>query len=817
MHETLGTWLRMRTIDAPRIENFRQFELLCETDTDRELWQCLAEGAALDVRGSLANVASDPWRNAIIALRWTREEYISRHSLSKGKEEPAYIEQEDALEAADQQLTDEINLYLSRLFGGKEFMDHVTNAPTIKSPKAKKPTTETDDELLARSLSYHGPFKAMQTNGATDDELLVEIRKRWRQAMVHGPRRYAVTVTDAVWGTAIWFDTTGQHGQPSLNCWEKDLPLRLQGKSPLLPAVRRVLEIPQKTETETTNHETNGHAEETDDRQFETLKAKGKSKAKEAPEVKAPVIECGHCGTDVVEALRSTRTGKPKRVPHPSTTSTTTPSGILANDPDACAPEPPLDLGDDERAVLGPIVRFPIAKMTRSPYQTRAEPTPVWLRELADSMESEGQLQPCLVRPSGELIGGHTRCEAGKLLKWTELDVRIVECDDATARRLVLIDNAKRQDLTERARVQAYAELLADYKARGRTQAEMAAKLKIDETTLSNILRLQSLPDALWERYEAKGLSVDQIRFLAVHAARPKFVTAFLNYLEKNCFCKKDEQPENGHFDSAFERGIESAFRPMTKDTYGRGCQFKPSEEEKKLLEIVDVKRRRYGGGVSKMAANVNLWNKLNQAAKKKAKEKETAKTSKAPDPKALKAAARVQAERQAAQRTRALEECWHSARGMAIAEKFAKPKRQDFPAAIRLRMFMIQVDHWRGGRVELDLLTSPEPEFIAAICADVHRWFEGDGHCDLETLELLVEWLQVDPVPFWQASKDLLDCCTADELQELAEDFDLPENQTANNLVEVLVEKWPAGHVPDLFVLTKPEPKKPTKKARAK
>jgi ParB/RepB/Spo0J family partition protein len=790
MFDSLHAWLRTRVIDVPRIDNLRQLELLCEADPDRELWQCLAEGAAIDQGADLRWHGAMPvWKHALQNLQWTRSQFADQHSR---KDEVATLdEREDAWDAGEQRITDEVNLFLSRVFAGKEMLDDDPPKPLKPLPNsqplpfdsgdepmvattAKKPAkakaTETDDELLARSLSFHGPFKRLQETGATDDELLIEINTRWRQAPVHGPRPYQVKTNTQAWGTAIWFEADADvETLPAL--YAAHTVKGIVGT--LLPAVRRVLGISQKTETNDAKHETNDSIDETDADRFESLKAKGKSKAK---------------------------------VPHPSTTSATTPAGILANDPEAGSTE----LNED-RAELGPIEKFPVAKMRRSPYQTRSEPTTEWLQELGRSMQDEGQLQPCLVRPDGELIAGHTRWQAAQLIKWSELDVRIVTCDDATARRLVLIDNAKRKDLTERERCQAYCDLLAEYKSIGRTQAQLAKKLGIDEATLSNILRLQSLPDSLWKRFEAKGLSVDQLRALTVHAARPKFVKAFEDYFKTVCRCDIDEQPENHHFDAAFERGIGAAFRTMSKDSWGGGCQFKPTDEEKKELDIVDVKRRY--GGTQKMAANVNLWNKLNQAAKKKAKEKEAAKASATADPKKLKAAARAEAQRHEAERNEALDDCWHAARAQAIVAKFAKPKKQDFAAAVRLRMFMIGEDHWREA-VDLDVLISPEADFHLQICDDVRRWFgERNGpQCDVEVLEQFVDWLKIDPVPHWKASTQLLDLCTPAELQEIAQEFDLPEDQTANDLVETLANKWPPGHVPAMFCLEK-EPKKPAKK----
>jgi ParB/RepB/Spo0J family partition protein len=498
MH-TLWNWLRRRATTAPRIESLEQLEELCKSDTDRQLWQCLVEGALVDMGLEPAKpflgIEQDPWRNALTAIQWERTRLVDTYPIDKSRDGLLMHEMEDARDHANQIVTSEINLFISRLFEGKEDM------PATKTKKSPDPKTiETTDDVLKRSLKPGVEIQALHGKLATDDELLVAINQAWRRPLVPGPRKYTISTSHPTWQTAIWIDTISQTENPAYS-----------SKGSLLGIVRDLLNI-----------------------HF----------------VEAP---------SAVEFTELKRNGKSRSIPHPSTTSTSTPAGILANDPDAI-----VGPADDERADLGPIEDFLVSGMKDSPYQTRGEPADDWLQELADSMNEEGQLQPCLVRPDGELIGGHTRWRAAQRLKWVTLQVRIVKCDDATARRLVLLDNAKRKDLSDRERCQAYCDLVEEY------------KVGIDETTLSNIVRLRAIPDDLWAHYEAKCLSIDQMRKLTVHAEREKFVTAFMSHL-KAIGCDK-EVPETGHFESAFDRGIESCFRPMQKDQYrDSGCLFKPN------------------------------------------------------------------------------------------------------------------------------------------------------------------------------------------------------------------------------------------------
>ena len=80
-----------------------------------------------------------------------------------------------------------------------------------------------------------------------------------------------------------------------------------------------------------------------------------------------------------------------------------------------------------------------------SPYQARREIAPEQLAELAESIRSEGLLQPIVVRKHGDkfqLIAGERRWRAFQLLKIRSIPARIVEASDASAASIGLIGGA---------------------------------------------------------------------------------------------------------------------------------------------------------------------------------------------------------------------------------------------------------------------------------------------------------------------------------------------------------------------------------------
>jgi ParB family chromosome partitioning protein len=140
-----------------------------------------------------------------------------------------------------------------------------------------------------------------------------------------------------------------------------------------------------------------------------------------------------------------------------------------------------------------------------SPYQARRDIAPAQLDELAESIRSEGLLQPVVVRPHGEkfqLIAGERRWRAFQQLKIRAIPARVVEASNASAAALGLIENLQREDLGPIEEAQGYASLIRDFDLTQETAAERVGK---GRATVANALRLLSLDDEI-QGYVAKSL-----------------------------------------------------------------------------------------------------------------------------------------------------------------------------------------------------------------------------------------------------------------------------------------------------------------------
>jgi ParB family chromosome partitioning protein len=140
-----------------------------------------------------------------------------------------------------------------------------------------------------------------------------------------------------------------------------------------------------------------------------------------------------------------------------------------------------------------------------SPYQARREIAPEQLTELAESIRSEGLLQPIVVRRHGEkyqLIAGERRWRAFQQLKIKSIPARIVEASDASAASIGLIENLQREGLNAIEEAQGFASLVRDFDLTQETAAERVGKSR---AAVANSLRLLAL-DAEIQGFIAKSL-----------------------------------------------------------------------------------------------------------------------------------------------------------------------------------------------------------------------------------------------------------------------------------------------------------------------
>jgi len=164
----------------------------------------------------------------------------------------------------------------------------------------------------------------------------------------------------------------------------------------------------------------------------------------------------------------------------------------------------------------GQVVLVPLDRITPNPLQPRTTFNEDSLRELADSIRSNGVLQPILVRrtpgDSYELVAGERRWRAAQLAGLETIPAIEREINTRQAFELALVENLQREDLGALERAAAYQHYLDTF---GGTIEDLAARLGESRASIANYLRLLKLQPEICFMLGRGELSMGQARALA--------------------------------------------------------------------------------------------------------------------------------------------------------------------------------------------------------------------------------------------------------------------------------------------------------------
>lgn len=171
-------------------------------------------------------------------------------------------------------------------------------------------------------------------------------------------------------------------------------------------------------------------------------------------------------------------------------------------------------LGDAPAQGGEEVVRIPLESVRAGPHQPRQDFDEARLAELAASIKENGLLQPIVVRPSPlgyEIVAGERRARAARLAGLLEIPALIRQYSDDESLILSLVENVQRDDLNPIDKALAYRRLTSHLKV---TQGEVARKLGLDASSVSNMIRLLDLPEEIQELVRRGALSMGHARAL---------------------------------------------------------------------------------------------------------------------------------------------------------------------------------------------------------------------------------------------------------------------------------------------------------------
>jgi ParB family chromosome partitioning protein len=160
---------------------------------------------------------------------------------------------------------------------------------------------------------------------------------------------------------------------------------------------------------------------------------------------------------------------------------------------------------EETRETAVGLFEIPISRIIPNPHQPRRDFHEESLKELAESIRSEGLLQPVVVRRQEkmfELIAGERRWRACKQLKLKVIPARIIEATEASSAILSLIENLQREDLNPIEEAMGYASLMRDFDL---IQEQVAERVGRSRAAVANSLRLLQLQREI-QAYLIKGL-----------------------------------------------------------------------------------------------------------------------------------------------------------------------------------------------------------------------------------------------------------------------------------------------------------------------
>jgi len=161
---------------------------------------------------------------------------------------------------------------------------------------------------------------------------------------------------------------------------------------------------------------------------------------------------------------------------------------------------------------------LPTANLRAGRFQPRRHFDEAAINGLAESLRSQGMLQPILVRKLGdgehyEIIAGERRWRAAQTAGLHEVPVILHTLTDAEALEIALVENLQREDLNAIEEAEAYRRLMDEF---GHTQEALAQHLGKSRSHVANTLRLLALPDEVKAMLARNELSPGHARALLV-------------------------------------------------------------------------------------------------------------------------------------------------------------------------------------------------------------------------------------------------------------------------------------------------------------
>ncbi len=160
------------------------------------------------------------------------------------------------------------------------------------------------------------------------------------------------------------------------------------------------------------------------------------------------------------------------------------------------------------------VVQLSVYEIDDNPFQPRREFSEPEIASLSESLKSHDMLQPILVRVVNgryQLISGERRLRAAIQAGWSTIPARVRQADDRLVAELAIVENLQRKDLNAIEKALSFRRYIDEHNC---TQEHLANRLKIDRSTVTNLMRLLDLPDLVQDALRAGNITMGHARAL---------------------------------------------------------------------------------------------------------------------------------------------------------------------------------------------------------------------------------------------------------------------------------------------------------------
>ena len=262
--------------------------------------------------------------------------------------------------------------------------------------------------------------------------------------------------------------------------------------------------------------------------------------------------------------------------------------------------------------VAGAIADISLVDIETNPFQPRTDFDEMELRELAESIKTQGVIQPVTVRKMGygkyQLIAGERRLRASQMAGIERIPAFIRVANDEQMLEMALIENIHRKDLNAIEVAISYQRLIDECQL---TQEKLSDKLGRNRSTITNYIRLLKLPPTVQVALRDESISMGHARALITVEDAQVQETILKKIIDEGLSVRQTEQlvralgkpdgkkPENKkrvtipekykEMPSILSRkfGTKVSLRRNNKGTGSIVISFKDDEELDKIISLI--------------------------------------------------------------------------------------------------------------------------------------------------------------------------------------------------------------------------------------